>query len=382
MSVSSHIRAWLRVPVAVAVLSGGVASSAGAQPAAPVFSLDPLNAGDCRVVVKIVSPRGGDQVGVIVDQTLIREQTVVAGGGTLRFGLSEPLRAGTVVRVRVNGSDNINAGAVPALTAKVADKPGARSDAVCQPEAEAVDESPFEASAFLGQVVDNFAPDKVANYTFSDPDALKAKSSFIFGFDFSYRLRGRSTDRVQWWVEGETMHGVRTADVDCTVSEQRPPVCDEANAGNVVNQARFILKNATSLEVWARPRVDFHVLQGGTDSPAKLYATLNLGFIALDDAPQDGVYRSHHFGLGLEADAGSFDKSYLELGWGKNELFSKDWDRLKISGLLSFSLDRIPVWRELGRLFVQMTIDNSLGAGPDSIRTFFGVDINLKEFSQ
>jgi hypothetical protein len=127
------------------------------------LSLDPLNAGDCRVVVKTASPRGGDQVGVIVDQTLIREQTVVAGGGTLRFGLSEPLRAGTVVRVRVNGSDNINAGAVPALTAKVADKPGARSDAVCQPEAEAVDESPFEASAFLGQVIDNFAPDKVAD---------------------------------------------------------------------------------------------------------------------------------------------------------------------------------------------------------------------------
>jgi hypothetical protein len=252
----------------------------------------------------------------------------------------------------------------------------------CEAAAEPDDESPFEASAFLGQVLDNFAPDKVANYTFSDPEALQAKSSFIFGFNFSYRLRGRSNDRVQWWVDGETMHGVRTADVDCSPSDQRPPVCDEPTIQNVTSQARYILKNATSLEVWASPRVDFHMLQGGTDSPAKLYAALNLGFIALDDAPQTGVYRTHHVALGLIADEGSFEDSYLEVGWGKNELFSRDWNRLKIGGLLSFSLERIPLWRDLGRIFVEMTIDNSLSDGPDSIRTFFGVDIDLKAFSQ
>ena len=94
------------------------------------------------------------------------------------------------------------------------------------------------------------------------------------------------------------------------------------------------------------------------------------------------MYRSHHIALGLAADAGSFDGSYLEVGWGKNELFSRDWNRLKIGGLLSFSLERIPLWRDLGRIFVEMTIDNSLSDGPDSIRTFFGVDIDLKKASQ
>ena len=59
------------------------AVNAFAQPA-PVFSLEPLNVGDCRVVVKVVTPRGGDQVGIVVDQTLIREQTVIAGGGRSR----------------------------------------------------------------------------------------------------------------------------------------------------------------------------------------------------------------------------------------------------------------------------------------------------------
>jgi hypothetical protein len=382
MSVSSRIRALSRVAVTVAAVCYGAAVGPTAFAQTPTFSLNPLNVGDCRVVVNAIPPRPGDQVGVVVDKTLLREQTVVAGQKTLTFLLTEPLRAGSVVTVRVNGSEAVNTGAVTGLTAKVADKGGRAAPTECQPEAEPDDESPFEASAFLGQVIDNFAPDKVANYTFSDPDALKAKSSFIFGFDFSYRLRGRSDDRVQWWVDGETMHGVRTADVDCSPSDQRPPVCDEPTVQNVTSQARYILKNATSLEVWASPRVDFHTLQGGTDSPAKLYATLNLGFIALDDAPQTGVYRSHHIALGLAADAGSFDGSYLEVGWGKNELFSRDWNRLKIGGLLSFSLERIPLWRDLGRIFVEMTIDNSLSDGPDSIRTFFGVDIDLKKASQ
>ena len=383
MRVSSRISTWSRLASTAAMCWAlGHAAAAGAQTAPPTFSLEMLSLGDCKVVVKIESPRPGDQIGVIVDQTLIREQTVIAGRERLTFALADPLRAGSVVRVRVNGSESINKGGAAPLSAKVADKPGATAPAACEAAAEPDDESPFKASAFLGEVIDNFAPDAVANYQYSDPDALKSKGSFIFGFNFDYRLHGRSDSRVQWWVEGETMHGVRTADVDCAPSEQRPPVCDTATLGNVTQQAKFILKNATSLEVFASPRVEFHTLQGGTDSPAKLYATLVLGFIALDDAPQDGVYRSHHVGLGLAADAGSFKDSYLEVGWGKNELFSKDWDRLKISGLLSFSLERIPLWRDLGRAFVEMTIDNSLGSGPDSIRTFFGVDIDLKKGSQ
>ena len=139
MRVSPDISVWRRtracaraIAIAASVwLCGAV--NAFAQPV-PVFSLEPLNVGECRVVVKVVNPRGGDHVGIIVDQTLIREQTVVAGGGTLTFQLSEPLRAGAIVRVRVNGSDSVNAGAVPALTAKVAATPGARAVTACEAE--------------------------------------------------------------------------------------------------------------------------------------------------------------------------------------------------------------------------------------------------------
>ena len=108
MSVSSRTRALSRVAITVAAVCCGpaVARTAFAQPPPlppPIFSLNLLSVGDCRVVVTIENPRGGDRVGVVADQTLVREQTVVAGGGTLTFGLADPLRPGSTVVVRVNG---------------------------------------------------------------------------------------------------------------------------------------------------------------------------------------------------------------------------------------------------------------------------------------
>ena len=365
---------------AIAIVAGfwiGHAADAYAQPA-PLYSLDPLNAGDCRVVVKVVNPRGGDQLGIVVDQTLIREQTVIAGGGTLAFQLSEPLRAGSVVRVRVNGSDSVNAGAVPALTAKVADGPGTRAVGACQAESEFEDESPFSASVFFGGVVDTFAPDKVGNY--QNPSAGGQKTQEIFGVDFDYRVLGRSDSRLQFWINGETSHGVRSADIDCHPPDPNdtPPVCGTAlKPTDFPERARYILEHATSLEAYVSPRLEFHTLQGGTDSSANLYVSSRIGFLSLKDAPD--VFTSIHFALGLLANEGNYAGSYIEAGWGKNELFTKRWNRLKIDGLLSFSLERIPGLGSLGRFFVQMVIDNDIrDEGPDSVRTYFGFDVDLK----
>jgi hypothetical protein len=362
-----------------AVVCLGLAGARGAAAQTPpTFSLDALRVGACTVVVKIANPRGGDRVGVVVDQTLLREQTVVAGGSTLTFGLVEPLRAGSVVRVRLNGGDSVNTGAVSALTAKVADRPGARVPDACGAEPEADDESPFDASVFFGGVVDTFAPDKVGNY--QNPGAGGQKTQENFGVDFDYRALGRSDSRVQFWINGETTHGVRSADIDCNPPDpnDKPPVCGtELKPSDFPTRARYILEHATSLEAYVSPRIEFHTLQGGTDSPANLYVTSRIGFLALKDAPD--VFTSIHFGLGLVANAGNYAGSYFEAGWGKNELFTDRWNRLKVDGLLSFSMEKIPGLGSLGRFFVEMVIDNDLkDEGPDSVRTYFGFDIDLK----
>jgi hypothetical protein len=330
------------------------------------------------VVVKIANPRGGDRVGVVIDQTLLREQTVVAGGTALTFALVEPLRAGTVVRVRLNGGDTVNPGAVSALSARVADTSGVRAPDACAAEAQPDDETPFDASVFFGGVVDTFAPDKVGNY--QNPGAGGQKTQENFGVDFDYRALGRSNSRLQFWINGETTHGVRSADIDCNPPDpnDKPPICGtDLKPSDFPTRARYILEHATSLEAYVSPRLEFHTLQGGTDSPASLYVTSRIGFLALKDAPN--VYTSIHFGVGLLANAGNYAGSYFEAGWGKNELFTDRWNRLKVDGLLSFSMDRIPGLGSLGRFFVQMVIDNDLkDEGPDSVRTYFGFDVDLK----
>lgn len=384
MSVSSRSGVWPRTAVMAAVVCLGLAGARGAaaQTRAPIFSLDQLKIGDCKVVVKIENPRSGDDVGVVVDQTRIREQTVGAGGGgTLTFGLIDPLRPGSIVVVRVNGVDALGKDGKPLRLQLGTD---AKSGAVdpCKREAELGDESPFDAGAFFGTVVDNFAPDNVGAYI--NPEAGSTqKTQWIFGFNFDYRLLGRSDSPVQVWLEGETMHGVRTADVDCAPPDpaDKPPVCGDATPQNALTKAKYILENADSLEAWVSPRVEFMTLQFGTDTPAQIYGTVSFGFVALKDAPK--VFRTHHVGAGFLTKEGPFEDSYLEAGWGKNELLSDRWNRFKVSGALSFNLDALlPVWKGIGRVFAEMALDNDFGEGADSIRTFFGIDIDLKGLSQ
>jgi hypothetical protein len=349
-----------------ALVLPGVASAQGS-----LTIKKPLTVGACEVVVEIPSPRAGDQVGLVVELTQYREQTVIAGRRELKFVLSEPLRQGFRVRARLNGAD------VPSASEVVPPGAGGR-DGTCEAPEES-DETPFDASAFLGEVVDNFAPDNVAGYV--NPAAGSGqKAQFIAGFDFDYRIYGRADSPVRVWLQGETMHGVRTADVDCKPPDGSavPPVCVQNGVSpNASEQIRYILENATSVEAYVNPRVEFLKIQRNTDSSAWVYATAHIGFIALKDAPS--VFRAMHLGLGVLADEGNFAGSYVEVGWGRNELFSPRWNRLEIDGLLSFSLEKLPLVRDNGRLFVEMTVDNDLHNGPDSVRTFFGVDIDLRK---
>ena len=371
MNVIDRERVAMRVAIPVLLVLWGLGHTreAAAQPAAaaPAFGIKMMKVGDCQVVVQLTPPRGGDRVGVIVELTEYQEQTVIAGRSELAFPIGEPLREGFNVRVRRNG-EVVAKAVVPAG--------GGPPQGACGTTSPSGG-TPFFATAFFGTAVDTFAPDKVGDY--KNPEAGAQNLQEIFGIDFNYRLFGNDDSRVQFWIDGETMHGVRTADINCKPERQEdiPPVCTKGPGINYPARARYILEHATSLEAFVSPRLEFATLQRGSESPASLYVTARLGFIALKDAPR--VYRSFHFAPGLVANAGPFEGSYFEAGVGKNELFSSRWNRLKIDGLLSFSLTKIPVVGSGSRVFVEMMIDNDLKDGPDSVRTFFGVDVNLQE---
>ena len=62
----------------------------------------------------------------------------------------------------------------------------------------------------------------------------------------------------------------------------KPTVCAPQRG---MSYARAVLKDATSLEAYVAPRLEFGVAEGRLD-PAQVYATARLGFIALADAPR------------------------------------------------------------------------------------------------
>ena len=123
-------------------------------------------------------------------------------------------------------------------------------------------------SAYLGTAVDNFAGSEVLKYL-NPEDAGSTGSRLIFGFDFEFRLtgdRGKSTTprNSQLWLYGETLHGVRSRDVECPTEGEGPAVCADLRnkklfpeLNDIPQRAAFILKNATSLEAYMGLRWEF-----------------------------------------------------------------------------------------------------------------------------
>lgn len=349
------------------VRDGAAQSAVPAAAAGSAVTVGKADTGSCTVTLTVKNPRAGDDVGLVVDLAEFREQTVTSGTASLEFHVGSPLRPGSIVKARVNGTEVAK---VTVAAGNVTAADPCRPEPPASPSAET---SPLQATAYFGEVVDTFAPDSVGDY--KNPEAGSAqKLRNVFGVDFAFRMLGKEESEVQLWLRGETLHGVRTADIDCTGTTP-PPVCSDTTPFPA--RAKFILERASSIEALVSPRLEFKTLQLGSDAPARLYIVGNLGFIALERAPS--VFKNFHLGTGLRTAAGTFEGSYLEVGFGRNQLFSGNRMRLKIDGLVSFNLDAVPLMGEAPRFFVEMFIDNNLRAGADSVQTFFGIDLDLKK---
>lgn len=238
----------------------------------------------------------------------------------------------------------------------------------------AVGEQSFFASAYLGNLVDTFAPDSIGDY--QNPEAGGQKTRHTFGISFDARLAGSDDDQVQFWVFAETLHGVRSADLNCDVPDDaKPALCKKD--GPRADKAKYILEHATSLEAYISPRLEFLTLQTQSNSPIRVYVTGRLGFIALSGS--ETVYKNLELGGGFLLDGqGPFAGSYLDLGWGRNELFQQaGWKRFKVDGTLVFSLEKIPT-QEATSFFIRMRLDNDVrGNAADAIQTMYGLSWDI-----
>lgn len=180
------------------------------------------------------------------------------------------------------------------------------------------------------------------------------------------------------WVFGETLHGVRSADLDCEGNKELA-VCKpflDAN-GNIdasfgAGRTLFILRNATSLEGFAGFRYEFLGLMQKSNSPTNAYLKTQLGFLTVAQNAGDVVDVHQYAALGLVATKGKFQDSYMEVGFGRTDLFeAKSKDRWNLDAMITWELTK-SIYP-----FVQITVDADFGSGSDSVQSFVGISFDI-----
>ena len=248
-------------------------------------------------------------------------------------------------------------------------------------------------TAHYGLAIDNFAADATKTYL-NFNDAGNNTTRQTFGFDMAYRLLG-SGDRdiqpaekdkffngrfnPQLWVYGRTMHGMRSAEVDCNAHPKLAVCSNQVLAAPNPNNNLYVLRNASSLEAHLGLRYEFLTLQAGGDSPANLYINAQLGFLSVKNNSGD-VVDMHKVGIGAMLIKGPFMNSFLEVGYGRTDLFSRHRARrFKVAAKAVWHADSVTGIKLLKglSLFAKINADTDLGDGADNIQSYLGVAYSL-----
>lgn len=241
------------------------------------------------------------------------------------------------------------------------------------------DERPaFDATLFIGSAIDNFAAGELQRYL--NPDASSEVRTFeraTGGIQFSYRLPiGHATESAQpqWWIYGWTVHGVRSADVDCAANPSVSVCKGFEEETDPSGRFLYIVRNASTLEAAVGARWEPWAIGRGGVASSRFFLSLQAGFLTVSGTGED-VIDQHHVGGGLVLTSGTYKESYLELGYGRTELFALQPDsRWKVNAMLSWS----PDGRNGDvRAFARILVDADFGSGADSIQSYFGLRFRL-----
>lgn len=256
------------------------------------------------------------------------------------------------------------------------------------------DRCDFEASFYFGRVIDTFAGDEYNSYI-NPNDSNKIRESYIGGIDVNYRIwakkqsppvaspaagggtsswRSAFSRRGELWLYGETVHGVRSVDVDCKAHPDTA-VC----SGKATTDEKFlyVLRNARSLEAFGGARYEFPISTVHDNVP-RLFVATQIGFITIAGSGGDVISDDTYLAVGVLETDGPFSNSYFSAGVGRTDLFHHHaCPRLKLDGFLSTRISRSDKMRP----FFQMTVDSDAGRGADSVQVYFGADVNFRMFA-
>ena len=382
ISAARKTSAAAMVMVACALMS----ASAFAQPAAQ--PLDTPHAGDCALTLRVPAATAKDAIRLAIDSRDAVVLFKIATVDPFVVTLSDPLMEGSKVFLTVDAKEP--------FTIEVQPRPdGAKPpDACVDPGSNASEydgRSTFEANAFYGLAIDNFAPAETsghpeAGFGYRNTPEGTIKTRWTAGVQAQYRVIGRQDSVRQFWVSTQILHGLRTADVDCT----KTPDLAVCKATSTEAQKFFaVLEHASTIEAHIEARMELWRLQVTEETPVKLFASTRFGFVGLAGAPK--VFSSDaYIGGGLMAPKGIFRGSFAQVGWGKSRQFQTEpnANRMKIYGTLLFDIApglldqaRNIFSQSLGstRFFASIVVDrNPGGTAPDSVQSYFGIDFDVR----
>jgi hypothetical protein len=346
--------------------------------------IDPKpRAGDCSLTIKIPAGSNPDAVAITLDSPAAPLKFIIVQRVPLVAALKDPLVANSEVTVKVGASSAV---------ARVAPAPeGTAPGPVCPgtvPKKTALDEREvFEASGYLGEVFDNFAPNVSGGYV-NPATASDSHSRVTAGVDAQYRLVGKPDSEVQLWLTAHTLHGMRTADASCADTKTNADCLQQA-AAHPGTTFYYILGHASTIEAHVDARLELKTIQASETVPAKFYLYVRAGFLDLEGAPR--VYDANSIGAGIIAPKGVFRNSYAQIGWGASKQFATDlkYDRMKVNGVLVFDVvapgvldTSTSIAGRLGkgsRFFLAISIDRNLHDGPDAVQTYVGFNFDLRK---
>jgi hypothetical protein len=374
------------VPQTLGVLLG-VSASALAQTAAVV----PPHAGDCSIILEHVpATTTANTLRIAIDSHDAKVLFKIAQTDPLVVSLLDPLREGSNIYLTLK--DVILPDVVTVKPAPEGTRP---PDSCSDPgprTSEYDGRANFEANAFVGMVVDNFAPAQIdpanpgGGLVYKNTPDDKIRRSWTAGVQAQYRLLGRQDSIRQLWVSTQILHGLRTSDVDCRTSPDLA-VCQK-NA-TVTDRFFAIVEHAGTLEAQIDARFELLRLQVTEETPVKVFAATRFGFVSLAGAPK--VFSSDaYLGGGLIAPKGVFRGSFAQVGWGRSRQFQTfpDANRLKIYGTLVFDIapglvDQAKnIFTQTAgsmRFFAAIVVDrNPRGRAPDSVQSYFGILFDVR----
>ena len=220
----------------------------------------------------------------------------------------------------------------------------------------------------LGYANNDFNASSVAERIASD-DADSGDSN---DNDISFEIEAIASfgDDVEGYVK--TLRTVRSAEVECEAGSDESKNCSAADISGISgDSALSTVRDADAIEAYLGGR---YFIGGNANDSSRFYAGLEIGFSQLSENTEEDLADKHKISVGWKVTGGgTYSGSFVDIGYGTNELFVDDDNRFRATVRLNLNdANVVSFFGNQTNVFIESEVDSDSGSGSDSIQTRIG----------